>query len=70
MPDGSTIKRVAISGLEFAKVVVQGLATRTSNECFAADAKTLQVVMQMNVPLAKRAIKRVFRIAYDEAAGL
>jgi hypothetical protein len=38
------------------------------NECFAADAKTRQVVMQMNIAAAK--LRRIFQIAYDEGQGL
>ena len=68
----STPQRVSVvSGLEFAKVALQGLARRTNNECYIADAKTRQVVMQMNVPRAKlQATRRVFQIAYDEDTGL
>lgn len=39
--------------VEFAKVALQGLAKRTTNECFAVDARTHQVVMQLNVAPAK-----------------
>jgi CheY-like chemotaxis protein len=57
--------------LEFAKVALQGLAKRTKNECFAADARTRQVVMQMNVaPARLQATKRIFQIAYNEELGL
>ena len=70
MPDGSTIKRAAVSGLEFAKLAVEELSRRTTNECFAADKYTHQVVAQMNVPLARRSIKRIFQISYDEEAGV
>lgn len=70
MPDGSTVKRVVVHGLEFANLALEDLAKRTSNECIAEDAKTHQVVAQANIPPAKRAIKRVFQIAYDEQAGL
>lgn len=70
MLDGSTLKRVVVHGLEFAKVALEDLAKRTSNECIAEDAKTHQVVAQANIPPAKRAIKRVFQIAYDEEAAL
>jgi hypothetical protein len=68
MPDGFTIKRAAVSGLEFAKLSVVELSRRTANECIAADRYTHQVVAQMNVPLAKRSIKRFFQIDYDEQA--
>ena len=70
MPDGSSLKRAVVSGLEFAKVALEELSKRTTNECFAADEKTHQVVAQLNVPRAKRRIKRIFQISYDEAAGL
>ena len=70
MPDGSTIKRAAVSGLEFAKLAAEELSKRTTNECLASDEKTHQVVAQMNVPSAKRTIKLIFQISYDEAAGL
>ena len=32
-PDGSTVKRAVVSGLEFAKVTLDRLAERTSYEC-------------------------------------
>lgn len=70
MPDGSSVKRMVVRGLEFAKVALEDLAKRTSNECMAADEKTHQVVAQLNIPPAKRSIKRIFQIAYDEGAGL
>lgn len=70
MPDGSTVKRTVAHGLEFAKVALEDLAKRTSNECIAADEKTHQIVAQLNLPPAKRVMKRVFQIAYDEEAGL
>ncbi len=70
MPDGSSVKRAAVSGLEFAKLALEELSKRTSNECFAADRNTHQVVAQMNMPLAGRSIKRIFQIAYDEESRL
>lgn len=70
MPDGSPLKRAAATGLEFAKLSLEELSGRTTNECFAADRDTHQVVGQMNVPLAKRSIKRIFQIAYDEESGV
>lgn len=70
MPDGSTVKRMVVHGLEFAKVALEDLARRTSNECIAADERTHQVVAQLNLPPAKRSLKRIFQIAYDEQAGL
>lgn len=70
MPDGSTVKRSVLSGLEFAKVALENLSKRTNNECIAADKRTHQVVAQMNIPPAKRALKRIFQIAYDEESGL
>lgn len=70
LPDGSSVKRSVALGLEFAKVTLEDLSKRTTNECIAADARTHQVVAQRNVPPAKRAIKRIFQIAYDEEACL
>jgi hypothetical protein len=71
MPNGAPQRISVVSGLEFAKVALQGLARRTNNECFIADANIRHVVMQMNVPRAKlQATKRVFQIAYDEDTGL
>lgn len=70
MPDGSTVKRMVVRGLEFAKVALEGLAKRTANECIAEDQKTHQVVAQLNVPPTKRSIKRIFQVAYDEEAGM
>src|SRR5206468_2295132 len=69
-PDGSTVTRAVVSGLEFAKVTFDRLAERTSYECKAADARTHQVVAQRNVPQAKgRTVKRIFQIPYDEGIG-
>src|SRR5216117_425353 len=69
-PDGSTVTRAVVSGLEFAKVTFDRLAERTSYECKAADARTHQVVAQRYVPQAKgRTVKRIFQIAYDEGIG-
>lgn len=70
LPDGSTVRRTAVFGLEFAKLTLESLSERTPNECFVTDEKTHQVVAQMNVPPAKRTIKRIFQISYDEQAGL
>jgi hypothetical protein len=71
LPDGSTLRISRASSLEFAKLALQELAKRTRNECFVADAKTRQVVAQLNVSQGKwRATKRIFQIAYDEQLGL
>ncbi len=70
-PDGSPQKVTVVSGLEFAKLALEGLSKRTNNECFCADARTHQIVLQANVPPLKwRAIKPVFQIAYDEEMAL
>jgi hypothetical protein len=71
MPNGTPQRVTVISGVEFAKVALQGLANRTKNECFVADAKTRQIVMYMNVPLAKsRATRSIFQICYDEKVAV
>lgn len=70
LPDGSTVKRSVVFGLEFAKVTLEDLSKRTANECIAADERTHQVVAHRNLPPAKRAIKRIFQIAYDEEAAV
>lgn len=70
MPDGSTVKRSVVNGLEIAKVTLENLSQRTSNECIAADSRTHQVVAHMNLPPVKRIMRRIFQIAYDEEAGL
>lgn len=69
MPNGSTVKRAVVRGLEFAKITLEDLSQRTSNECIAADERTHQIVAQLNLPPAKRKMKRIFQIAYDEHAG-
>jgi hypothetical protein len=66
--NGSPRKVTVVAGLEFAKAALEALARRTSNECFAADEKTRQLVMQLNVPLAK--LRRIFVISYDEEVGV
>ena len=68
-PNGSPQKVTVVSGVEFAKVVLEGLAKRTSNECFATDAKTRQVVMQLNLPTTNQ-LRRIFQVTYDEELGL
>src|SRR5258708_19744455 len=71
LPDGSTLRISRESSLEFAKLALQELAKRTKNECFVADARTRQVMAQLNVSQGKwRATKRIFQIAYDEQLGL
>jgi len=52
MPNSSPQRVTVVSGLEFAKAALQPLANQTNNECFVADAKTRQVVIQMNVASA------------------
>lgn len=44
-----------VSGLELAKSQLRELANHTTNECFAADEETHQIVAQMNVPPRKTA---------------
>ena len=68
LADGSPQRVTVVSGVEFAKIALEALAKRTSNEYFAADARTGRVVMQRNVPPAK--LWRIFQISYDEQAGL
>ena len=71
LPNGSRQTVTVVSGLEFAKAALEDLAKRTRCECLAVDAKTHQVVMQLNVDSAKlQATKRVFQIAYDEELAL
>ncbi len=71
LPDGSALRISRVSGLEFANLAVQELAKRTKNECFVSDARTRQVVAQLNVSQGKwRATKRIFQIAYNEQLGL
>jgi len=71
LPDGSTLRTSRESSLEFAKLALQELAKRTKNECFVADARTKQVMAQLNVSQGKwQAIKRIFQISYDEQLGL
>ncbi|PYT78413.1 MAG: hypothetical protein DMG40_20150 [Acidobacteria bacterium] len=71
LPNGVPQKMTVATGLELAKSRLQALAKQTLNECFAADAKTRQIVAQMNVPPVKRrAIKRILIVSYDEQLGL
>lgn len=71
LPDGSRWVGAVVPGVEFAKAALGNLAKRAHDECLAIDAKTHQVVMQLNVDSAKlQAMKRVFQIAYDEELGL
>ena len=68
LSDGSPHKVTVVSELEFARMVLESLASRTKNECFAADAKTRRVVMQKNVQPAR--LRRIFQISYDEELGV
>src|SRR5260370_42154324 len=71
LPDGARLRISGESSLEFGKLALQELAKRTKNECFVADARTRQVMAQLNVSQGKwRATKRIFQIAYDEQLGL
>lgn len=67
-PNGSPQRISVVSGVEFAKFALEGLAKRTSNECFAADANTRQIVMQLNV--ARQNLLRIFLISSDEEIGV
>lgn len=70
LPNGSPQRVTVVSGLESAKSRLHQLANNTSNECFAMDARTRQIVALMNVPPATwRATKHIFQISYDEEAG-
>lgn len=70
LPNGSPRRVIVVSGLESAKARLQELANSTSNECFASDTKTHQIVALMNVPPSKwRASKHIFQITYDEQLG-
>lgn len=68
LPSGSPQKVTAVPGLEFAKTALQDFAKHTGNECFASDSTTHQIVMQLNVPLAK--VRRIFLICYDEVLAV
>lgn len=70
LPNGSPQRITGVLGLESAKAKLRELANHTPNECFAADAKTRQIVALMNVPPSKwRATKHIFQISYDEERG-
>lgn len=67
LPDGSRHKVALVPGLQLAKARLDGLANCTVNECFASDAKTLQIVAHRNVPASQwRLRERIFQIAYNE----
>jgi hypothetical protein len=71
LPNGTPQRVRVVGGLDSAKIVLQELAKRTRNECFALDPKTRQVVIQMNVPRQKwRTTKHIFQVTYDEEAGV
>lgn len=67
LPNGSRQRVAVIPGLQSANARLQELANNTRNECFAADARTRQIVALRNVP---RAVKQIFQISYDEQLGL
>lgn len=69
-PNGSPQRVTVVSGLEAAKSRLHQHANNTSNECFAMDARTRQIVALMNVPPATwRAMKHIFQVSYDEESG-
>jgi len=70
LPTGSALKITIVSGLPYAMQTLREHAKQTKNECYVTDAKTRQVVAQLNVPRAQwRTVKRIFQIAYDEKSG-
>jgi hypothetical protein len=70
LPNGLPQRVTVISGLDSAKARLHELANHTPNECFAADARTRQIVALMNVPPSKwRVTKHIFQITYDEKLG-
>lgn len=71
LPNGSPQRVTVISGLESAKSRLYEVANNTSNECFAADANTRQIVALLNVAPSKwQAAKHIFQISYDEPMGV
>jgi len=67
LPNGSPQRVTVVSGLDSAKTTLHELSNNTKNECFAADARTRQIVAMKNVPPSKwRAAKHIFQIVYDE----
>lgn len=69
-PNGLPQRVTVVSGLESAKSKLHEIADHTNNECFAADARTRQIVALVNVPPSKwRATKHIFQITYDEELG-
>lgn len=70
LPNGSPQRITVVCGLESAKTRLHQFANDTSNECFAMDARTRQIVALMNVPPATwRATRHIFQISYDEEFG-
>ena len=70
-PNGSPQRVTVVSGLESAKARLHELASNTTNECFASDARTHQIVALINVPPSKwRASKHIFQVSYDERWGV
>lgn len=53
LPNGSAFKVNVVSGLENARLTVREMANHTSNECYAEDTETRQVIAQMNMPRTK-----------------
>jgi hypothetical protein len=70
LPNGSPQRVTVVSGLDYAKAKLHELGTNTTNECFASDARTHQVVALVNVPPSKwRSATHIFQISYDEQVG-
>ena len=70
LPDGSPQKVSVVSGLDSAKARLNEVATNTTNECFASDTRTRQIVALANVPTTRwLASKHIFQISYDEHMG-
>jgi hypothetical protein len=71
LPVGSPHKVAVASGLESAKLKLHEFANQTHNECYVADARTRQIVAQVNIPpMKRRGTTRIFQISYDEQSGL
>ena len=69
-PDGSSMWRGHVSGLQNVRLQLQLLAKETTNECVAMHLPTQEIAARINANRGKKSRKPfVFQIAYDDKLG-
>jgi hypothetical protein len=68
-PDGATLWRGNVKGLESVGTLLRQLAKQTTNECFAMHIPSNEVVARINVPGSGSRKPLVLQIAYEADLG-